>query len=317
MKLAQRAETSIALALQSSRGRKGTAAFCVLTIVDDEMNAARDVFGANVNIPASPYFVKNTSLSSEYDVVIRKASDRGNHPAGEAVKDFIEDFRPEFILLIGVAGGNSQADGVAKGDVVVADFVDYYEVRKMIGGKSLARKSPYDHPSLYLRENFVDPRRAGSNWIPLITLKRPDGIGVPKLIIGNLVAGEKLLSDPDNPVQKKILQEFDKAAAVDMESYGVARSVFNARKSVYYNPQYLVIRGISDLVDVADEDNDEQRRIWRKYASCAAAAFGRCLVEAVLAQNESVNLTGMAVNRRGLRERWRNCVKSISDWLNR
>lgn len=267
--------------LELPRGRRGKALFGVLTIVEDELAVARAIFEMNHRISGSPYYVKSASSSNEYDVVIRRAADRGNLPAARATSELIEDFRPMFILLIGIAGGNSAVDGVAKGDIVVADFVDYSEFRKIAAGKDLKRNLPYDHPSLYLRENFVDHLRTDYDWSTLRDANRPV-VGVTKVIIGNIVAGEKLLGDPDNPYQKEVLKTFDKAAAIDMESFGVARTVFEARRSVQYNPQYLVIRGISDLVDVADEDNDEQRGLWKTCACTAAATFGKELVNAVI-----------------------------------
>lgn len=301
------------------RGRKGSAIFCVLTIVEDESDVAREVFEAQYNIAGSPYFVPRESLSGDYEVVIRRANDRGNMSAAEAIKDFLEHFRPVFILLIGIAGGNSQVDEVSKGDVVVADFVDYSEYSKLSHGKHLSRKLPYDQPSIYLRESFVEPFRNKHEWHRFIKVERPDRTAVmPKLIIGNIVAGEKLLSDPESTYQKEILAKFDKAVAVDMESFGVARTVFNARRSVHYNPQYLVIRGISDLVDVVDEENDDERRIWRRYACSTASAFGKFLVDAFLACDGSLaQREEPATKRTTWQILWRKCASSISDWLSR
>src|SRR3546814_19273268 len=75
----------------------------------------------------------------------------------------------------------------------------------------------------------------------------------------------------ENEYQCRILKEFDKELAVDMESYGLARGVYNARSTRHYNLNYLIVRGISDLVD--QEGNNEQRIKWRGYAAATAAAF--------------------------------------------
>jgi nucleoside phosphorylase len=108
---------------------------------------------------------------------------------------------------------------------------------------------------------------------------------VPRAIVGNIVAGEKLLGDATNQEQQALLNDFDHALAVDMESMGFARAVFKARSSVHYNPQCAVIRGISDLVDAQEHDNDATRQLWRRYASEAAVAFGRGVIEELLKAN--------------------------------
>jgi nucleoside phosphorylase len=154
--------------------------------------------------------------------------------AGEVARDVIEDFRPAFLLLVGIAGGFANRDGTALGDVILADFVDYSELRKVVDGKSLPRHVAYDHPSIYLRENFAEP--AGrSEWHRRIDLDRP-AAGVPKLLVGHIVAGEKLWGDPSSAEQKALLDQYPKALAVEMEAMGFARAVSKARNSYDYNP---------------------------------------------------------------------------------
>ena len=70
-------------------------------------------------------------------------------------------------------------------------------------------------------------------------------------------------------VQQELLKPFDKALAVDMESIGMARAVCDGRSSFWYHPRYAVIRGISDLVSAAD--NDDMRAGWKDLAAHTAA----------------------------------------------
>jgi nucleoside phosphorylase len=73
------------------------------------------------------------------------------------------------------------------------------------------------------------------------------------------------------------LKPFDKALAVDMESYGMARSVCERRNSIWYNPRYAIVRGISDMAS-ADAANNETREKWKRYAAQAAAMVARVLI---------------------------------------
>lgn len=143
-------------------------------------------------------------------------------------------------------------------------------MRKLVDGSDSARWVPFDHPSVYLGDTIAARVVNKEKWIERIQAKRP-APGRPKIIIGNLIAGEKILGDKQNAYQTAILNEFDKAIVVDMESYGVARGVYSARGTRYYNLNYLVVRGISDLTN--QEQNNATRSEWRNYAASAAAAF--------------------------------------------
>jgi len=122
-----------------------------------------------------------------------------------------------------------------------------------------------------------------------VTVPRPAD-GSPKVIVGSLVAGEKILGDPASEWQRQVIEEFSDAVAIDMESVGVARAVHEARTAVDYNPRFLVVRGISDLVRVATEplpegstrDNVEERARWKPYAACVAAVFTRAVARLFL-----------------------------------
>jgi len=124
-----------------------------------------------------------------------------------------------------------------------------------------------------------------------------------------IVAGEKVLSDPEHDEQRRVVARFGDAIGVDMESYGVGKGIHLARTAVDYNPLFLVIRGVSDLVESAEDKrlggglgrfnlsirvlpgargdaaalNQEQRDRWRNYAAGAAAAFASEVIERIVA----------------------------------
>lgn len=254
----------------------------VLTVTPQEFQALRNCLGTSSNLVGTEYYVRRVVANQEYDVVLRRASGQTNLLSAEATGDFIEDFRPEFIFLVGTAGGHSGRDGLALGDVVIADFIDYSGYVKYKDGQVLERKNPHDHPSLYLREKFAEPLRNDPEiWRTFINHQRPDN-GQPTVLIGGLVSGDILMGDAGYPEQQRILTVFDKALAFEMEAVGVARAVFKSRSSVHYNPQFLVVRGISDLVDRDAAENQTTREAWTPYAVATAGAFTRVLVERVL-----------------------------------
>jgi nucleoside phosphorylase len=260
-------------------GLRGRARIAVLTVVDDELKQLRPALRCTHNLTGTAYWVREQVPHATHEVVLKQLADRGNIASGECASEIIEDFRPHYLLLVGIGGGIEGRDETDIGDVVIADHVDYYEFRKLVGGKSMPRKIPLDHPSRLLRCDIAKPMSDIGHWASAIAHARPTK-GVCKAIVGNLIAGEKLLADGSNAVQREILAQYDKAIAVDMESVGVARAVFKARGSVHYNLQYAVVRGVSDLVNA--DDNDGMRRQWRPYAASAAAAFAAGMIDRLL-----------------------------------
>lgn len=261
-------------------GRAGNALVAIVTIVEEEYEAVRERGSFNDLVGTTPYLRRKEICPGVYDVILARSADRSNTPCSALVSNVAELFRPEFIILSGIAGGVSGRDGIGLGDVVVADHVDWYEMRKIADGKDVIRKQALDHPSMYLRETITQRVKFAGRWLERVAKDRP-AEGQPKVLEGNLIAGDKILGDGENAYQRKILNEFDKALAVDMESYGLARGVYNARSTRHYNLNYLVIRGISDLVD--DQGNDEQRKRWRDYAAATAAAFALCVADEIVA----------------------------------
>ena len=280
----------------TSPGRIGSARIGVLTVIDEEFDEVAAVLGTHENLIGTPYYVGGLSPTNTYDLVLGQLGGRGNVKAGTATNKLIEDFRPPYILLVGVAGGVKDRDGTSIADVIVPNFIDYYEIRKLQKGKSLRRTEPHDHPGCSLLNSFAVPVARKKIWMKnLDGTKQPKGGNArPQFRSGYLIAGEKVLGDDDASLQQQLLSEFDKAVAVDMESFGVAEAVFSTRVTRHYNPQFLVIRGISDLIQpvaegskakeeaLGNEANNAVRQKWKPFAAPAAAVFAAAVIERVL-----------------------------------
>jgi nucleoside phosphorylase len=266
------------------RGRAGRVRVGIITIIEEEFEAAKSVFGLHHNLRGTPYFVEADQGIGEWDLALIQSSDRSNVPAAAAATDFMEDLRPQVMILLGVAGGlcgddNLGRDGVRPGDVVFADQVDYVEFLKIDNDAARVRSYAIDHPSEPLRRNVCAPisktfsiREAlGPDQQP------PDAEAPCKIHVGGIVSAEKVLGDVNSPMQKLLLEPFDKPLAVDMESIGMARAVCHGRGSFWYHPRYIIVRGISDLV--ADVENNDQRAQWKSFAAHAAALVARKFVQ--------------------------------------
>lgn len=276
-------------------GRHGSASVGLLTFIEAEFHAVRDVFGLHEHIIGTNYAVATVSTTGSYDVVATRSDQWGNIRAGQIVRSLLEDFRPSYVIVAGIAGGITKPTDrqpVAVGDVIIPNYISYFELKKLISGKTERALVPYDHPSHYLRRQFAEPLCSirPERWTGRVTADRPEP-GSPKAIIGHLVSGESLLGDDESKVQQQVLKDFPTAIAVDMESYGIASEMYNQRVTVAYNPQYLVIRGVSDLVQPKPRrgapppaaTNQDIRDRWRNYAAHAAAIFAHTLVGDLLA----------------------------------
>lgn len=259
----------------------------MLTIIDEEFDAVSVGAQLRCNVVDTPYYCRE---GTDISVVLRKAPDRSQVPAMGVAREMLEDYRPEVLALVGIAGGIAGREGVRTGDVVVPSYLHYGEFRKLTTSGDLRRYVAFDQPSVSVRDSYVEPIRRTS-WADNIPVRAPTEIDRPKVIVGSLVAGEKVYGDPTHHEQQQIIGQFGDAVAVDMESYGVARAVFESRRTVDYNPRLLVIRGISDLLlaEEAEEnegsqiENNEQRRIWKAYAAAAAATFAAAVISRFVA----------------------------------
>lgn len=289
-------------AAMTAAGRYGKATVGVLTVIQEEFDAAKKALEARKRYKKTRYWHAENGPEG---FVLAKMPDRSNNPAGEATRDMLEHWRPDVLVLTGIAGGlSSGAAGL--GDVVVPDFVHYGEFRKLTEHGDDLRFAAYDHPTVGLRTDIVEGVREEDLWTQHVLVDRPEMTDEDhhgsdpsrlKVEIGGLVSAEKIMGDPDHPEQQRMFANFEHAIAVDMESWGFGRAIHHGREESTYNPRMVIIRGISDIVqrpaalargeDAPEADlevtkiaiNNEQRRRWKDYAAGTAAAFTRSVVE--------------------------------------
>jgi nucleoside phosphorylase len=244
--------------------------------VDDEFAAVREIF--QLTHFQDGYAFASEALNDDHSLVVYQSNDRFSLAASGSVTKIVRDYLPEYLLVVGIAGGIA-CRGVALGDVVIPSFVHYPEIAKHVDNKILWRYVPFDHPStMILGEPGRDVLRQ-NQWLDHVEVPRPEA-GVPQVHLSeSIIAGDKIWGSIEDASQEVLLDRFDDAVAVETESAGVARAVFSARCETERNLQYAVIRGVSDLVDV--QDNQATREIWRPYAAHVAAAFALQLVKSL------------------------------------
>jgi nucleoside phosphorylase len=205
------------------------------------------------------YYLGNLSPTSgpPYEVVIALTSAMGTVDAVAVTADMIRCWNPRYVAIVGIAGGIPR-DGLALGDVVVADQVIEYEYTKELPERSEVRPRVHRTDALLL-----DRVKDLSNWSGPVDEPRPLGSprAKPKLFIGPIASGSKIVAS--TLVREKIRALQPRILAIEMESEGVATAAWQLSQP----KGVLVIRGVCDLADVKKSDD------WQPYAAAAAATF--------------------------------------------
>lgn len=194
-----------------------------------------------------------------YRVVVVLLPSMGEISAANATTDALVHWNPQFVLMVGIAGGFA-LDDLDLGDVVVADQVVGYEYGKQTDGGLKPRDHVYPASALLLERvrNFWD-----DSWAQHIDVSRPAKASraTSKRFVGPIASGNKVIASKE--FQATLLARWPKLIAIETEAEGVFAAVFD-------RPQIkgtLVVRGICDMAD--ERKGDE----WQEYAANAAAAY--------------------------------------------
>jgi uncharacterized protein YjbI with pentapeptide repeats/nucleoside phosphorylase len=238
--------------------------FAVIATLEEEFDAVKRVFGLQDEDfrKEENFYYKEIH---EIRVGFFKFTQRGNLQSASQTQEIIERFKPEYIILVGIAGGFR--GNIRLGDVAVSEYLEYYEYKKVDNGGLKPRPITIAAPSKQLLD--IVPR-VGDRWKECVKTPRPDGKRVEetRVVPGFILSGETIQSGKlliDEGILKK------KPIAVETEAGGVGKAVWTTGES-----QYLVVKGISDFADAPE--SQELREKWRSYASEVAAAFAYGLI---------------------------------------
>lgn len=244
----------------------------VLTVIPPEFFAARDALGippgAREKDEAGTISYRGRVRSSlarrEYEVLLTCVGRAGNPLSAAAVQDVIVRYRPQAILLMGIAAG--MRGKVRIGEVVLSERVVAHEpaalVRTPEGGartepRPESRTTPhalhqdvvhYQPDGARLEERF----RRGGGVFPVPpddaarALYQEHVAARISVKTATIAAGEKLLRDPGKLLELRELH--GKIEVGEMEAAGLVDACERSRLP------WLVIRGISDFGDELKDD---------------------------------------------------------------
>lgn len=188
-------------------------------------------------------------------------SGRGNERAAASVEHVLATWRPQILILCGIAGGRRDA---RVGDIVVATKVYGYESGQDTDAGLLQRPEslPASYPLLQ-RAQLVSENQAWAEEL---------GGPSPRIFQRPIASGSKVITGNHSATAELLEQSSGDAQAVDTESYGFLAAA-NRRTAV----EATVVRGISDLLGdkTKEADRHHQPVAARNAAAFALALIGR------------------------------------------
>lgn len=228
----------------------------VLTALPVEYRAVRAALGPTTKRqhPSGTVFAAGTLPGTDWEVLLARVGE-GNLRAAVIAERARDWLAPDALFFVGVAGG--LASDIRLGDVVVATRIHHVHPGKETADGFLARPVP-GAVSHLLEQNA---------WHALSDDAWHRGPGpAPAVHFKPLAAGEVVLNATDSPLREQIRWHYGDAAAVEMESAGVA-----AAAALTHDLHVLTIRGISDHADGAKAAADAAGSQQRAAANAAAA----------------------------------------------
>lgn len=236
-------------------------------------------------------------------VIIARCSEQGNDSSQQVAHDIINDFDPQILLVVGIAGGVPGRD-FTLGDVIVSSRIHNFDVgARKPGGLEQKDVRGGIHPrisNIIASLPFRMKQLSGWNTLQSVGLARPQLDPQKAILLGEDEEWREEVrdslnthfGDPQNRDRPPLFQTGTIASsndlnqdsvvlipwlktarsilAVEMESAGVLQAASRIRD------QYpvMAIRGISDIVGLKREVQ------WETFACHTAAAFAHAFVTA-------------------------------------
>ena len=214
------------------------------------------------------------NYKAAYKVAVGMIGRAGTTHSALATREAIQLWKPRYVFFSGIAGGlpdSNEIDAHPKlGDVIIADMIHGYEYGKV--DKKFKPRGDWTYRTDQALLNGAGAYAISDGWRERIKAVSPAECN-PKVVIGKIASGDKVVDNPSNQFFKQVLKMWPKIKAVEMEGAGVASAIEQAQ-CLGIPAGFMMIRGISDLPRAEGEaKGTKERDAWKIYASDAAAAF--------------------------------------------
>ena len=200
----------------------------------------------------------------EYSLVHVKAGEMGMPAAGATTMKAIYDFRPHYVIMVGIAAGValSELEEQIYGDVIVPDIVWNYSAGKFV--------SPDNAEISYGEVGFLPrPRqvRIPERVMPYIRKAAESEENECHVYIGPMACGSSVVANRKF-LESHVHSQNRQTAGLDMESYAVAYACIHATKP---RPTPIIIKSVCDYGDSQKSDQ------YQKFAAFTSCQFAHLL----------------------------------------
>ncbi|MFG2007183.1 hypothetical protein ACGFNU_49340 [Spirillospora sp. NPDC048911] len=248
----------------SERARLG-----IVTILPEETDAVLSMLRRHGTCEPSEteygcYEGRLGTAPDDIRVTVIQALVQGNQSALAAVGRLRRAYEPEMVAVVGIAGAIHKS--LRNGDVVIADQVIYYDLRKETddGPKPRTRSYPVPAQGLHaINAFFVALRRMPAR----VEIQTPGGSRDCAVALGPIGSGDAVVASRRSWIRRHLEAINDKVLAVEMEGAGLAQAF-------YEEPGpggWLMIRGISDLA--GPDKGDGAREVAAQNAAAVLEAL--------------------------------------------
>lgn len=236
-------------------------------------------------------------LAGQAGKVVLAGIGAGNQTAAALTERAITEFRPRAVLVVGI--GRALHDDLELGAVVVATKV--YGYHGGSDGNSGFRPRPASWDTDHGLEQLARHVNRNSAWKRLLRTVHE----LPAVHFRPIAAGEVVLNSRETPLAERLWRNYSDAAAIEMESAGVAKAAHLNRVP------FLTIRGISDKANGDKHGVDEAG--WQSIAAANAAAFAIATARSILASGEMKAMPALPTqpSKGWWKRRWRRTVVAM------
>lgn len=204
-----------------------------------------------------------------HKIICAKQDKMGMTSAAVTTMKIIEQFRPRYIIMVGIAAGIALDDDSNQmyGDVLVADIVWDYSSGKYV--------SPDDAEIVFGDIGFL-PRYTHEAIPDVVMPYIKKAIASPEnechVHLGPMACGTTVVAN-HKLIEKRIHSQMENTVGLDMESYAI---VYACNQASDPKPIPIIIKSICDFAD-SEKGDDYQR--FAAYTSCE---FAKLLYEKFL-----------------------------------
>lgn len=202
-------------------------------------------------------------------IVYARQEEMGLTVAVTLTMKLIEHFRPQFVIMVGIAAGIARSDMAEQiyGDVVVADMIWNYTSGKFV--------SPDRTEIRFGNVGFISRPAVVKTDAELLEYVRQAAASPEnqcRVHIGPMATGSAVVTNREI-VEKQIHTMYRETIGLDMEAYGV---VYAAQNATTPRPKALVIKSVCDYA------NNEKSDQYQKFAAYTSCEFAKLLLEKFL-----------------------------------